>query len=157
MSEEIGDDEAREAEALAAALERGHAGDDLPEDALKVAAMLRYSAGGGALSSERHDAILEDVLKSADRVAARHREAAPRSIWRWLFGAAGLTTAVAAALLIVLRPRPVDPSALPTPSAALVSAQIARLSGEDDAELDEAMRGYRGDVYAALTERYGAR
>lgn len=151
--------ELREAEALARALERGSADGELPDDALSAAALIRYGAGGGVLRREREDAVLEEVLAAADRV--RERKAAPSSgvpFWRWLFGAAGLAAAVALVLLIVTGPGEASPTALPAPDARLIEAQLARLGDPAaDERFDEAMRGYRGDVYAALEARYGSR
>ena len=156
MSEDYDDDELREAEALARALDRGHAEDGLPEEALQTAALLRYSADGGALPADREAAILEEVLEEAERAARRRpaREAAP-PLWRWALGLLGVGAAVAALLLLVIGPSP-DPTALPTPTAALVGAQIDRLQGDDEG-FEEQMRSYRGEVYAALEERYEGR
>jgi hypothetical protein len=160
---EVGDEERREAEALAQALERGHAAQGLPEDALQTAALLRHAAGGSARSSARAQAGLEEVLAAADRVAARRPEEPPAAPWwRWLLGLAGASAAVAAVLLLVLRdPGPVEPTALPAPDPALLTAQMERLASgapaAPDAALERAMRSYRGRVYAALSERYGAR
>lgn len=155
----LDEQELREAEALARALDRGSADDELPDDALSAAALIRYSAGGGVLSAEREDAVLEEVLAAADRV--RGRQAAPRApvpLWRWLFGAAGLAASVALVLLIVTGPGEASPTALPAPDARLIEAQLARLEDPAaDERFDEAMRGYRGDVYAALEARYGSR
>lgn len=161
---EIDPEERLEAEALARALERGSADEALPDDALQTAALLRYSADGGALSKAREDALLSEVLETAERVAARRPEEPPAAgWWRWLLGLVGVGAAVAAALLLVMRdPGPVEPTALPSPEAALLTAQMQRLSagaaGEpSDEDFEQAMRSYRGDVYAALSSRYGAR
>lgn len=155
----IDDNERLEAEALRTALERGRAEDDLPEDALQAAALLRYSQDGGELPVERLEALLPEVLEAAEKADARRKAAPERQSapwWRWLLGFAG-AAALAAILVIVLRPAAVEPTALPAPDAALLSAQLERLSGGDDAAFDRAMRDYRGDVMGALTDRYGAR
>lgn len=155
---DLGQDELREAEALAHALERGSATDDLPDEAFQTAALIRYGAGGGALREDREDAVLEEVLAAADR--ARDRRGTERSTpwWHWLFGAAGLAAAAALVVLIVTSPGQPAPTALPAPDPRLIEAQLARLEGsEADPRFDEAMRGYRGEVYAALEARYGAR
>ena len=161
MSDEpIDETEAREAEALHAALERGRAEDDLPEDALQTAALVRYSAGGGELAPERLEALLPEVLEAAASAQARRAAPGERAgvpFWRWLLGLGGAAAAVALVLVIVLRPGRVEPTALPAPGSALLEAQMARLAGEDDAAFDAAMRDYRGDVLTALTARYGAR
>ena len=160
---DVGDDERREAEALARALERGSADDDLPEEALQTAALLRYSADGGALDVERAEAILGDVLEVAAKAKAKRGPPAEarapwwRLQWRWVLGLSGVAT-LAILLLFVLRPGPLDPTALPAPAPGLLSAQLARVSDpESDAAFDREMGAYRVDVYAALTERYGAR
>src|SRR5690348_192369 len=88
------EDELREAEALAKALERGTAR-SAPEDALGAAALLRHANHGSALSDETADRILADALAHA-----RPPSPAPRR-WR-LFGVLGLAFAgaVAAAFLV---------------------------------------------------------
>jgi len=144
--------ELREAEALARALERGYAADDLPDDALQTAALIRYSKDGGALSEAREDALLEEVLAAADRA-----HPAPASRWRWLFGALGLAAA-AALLLILVRAPDSSPTALPAPNAGLLEAELARLDDPSaEPRFDAEMRAYRGEVYAALERRYGRR
>jgi hypothetical protein len=151
-------EELREAEALARALERGTADEHLPDEALQTAALLRYSAGGGVLAKDREDAVLEDVLKAADRVAARPAPARAQGLRYWL-GALGLAAAIGLVLLLIRRPGEVLPTALPEPSAELLQAQLARLEDRSaDARFDSEMRSYRGAVYAALEARYeGAR
>lgn len=157
--EEIGADEQQEAEALARALDRGSAEAGLPEDALQTAALLRYQRDGGALSPDRSEAILGDVLSVADRIADRAAaRPEPRRDWRWLLGAVGL----AAALLLFVWLRPggeAAPTALPSPDLGLLRAQMARASGGEDADdaFEAEMDNYRGAVYASLEERYGAR
>jgi hypothetical protein len=169
----VDEGERREAEALARALERGSADEDLPEAALQTAALLRYSADGGALDVERAESILGEVLDASAKAAAKKaakKAAAPaearmplwRRGWRWVLGLSSVA-ALAILLLFLLRTGAVDPSAvdetvLPAPSAGLLSAQLARVSApEADADFDREMGTYRADVYAALTERYGAR
>lgn len=150
--EEITDEERREAEALAHALERGSAREDLPEDALQTAALLRYGRDGGALPPDRAEAVLSDVLEAADRIAARTPERRRPPRWGWVLGAVGLAAALM--LFVWLRPRgPTTATALPTPDPAVLEARLAG----DDARFDDAMGDYRGAVYAALEERYGAR
>jgi hypothetical protein len=150
-------EEPREALALARALERGSADEGPPEDALQTAALLRYSAGSGVLADERADAVLDEVLALADRVAGQPAPARAKTRWWWL-GALGLAAAAGLVLLVLRRPPEALPTALPAPRAELVQAQLARL---EDAAVDERyeaeMRGYRGAVYAALEARYGAR
>lgn len=152
--DDIDERERREAEALRVALERGRAEDDLPEEALSTAALLRHSADGSELSVERMEALLPDVLEASERARARRPEPAPRvAWWRWVLGLTGVTAA-ALILLIVLRPGAVQPTALPSPGPALLTAQMERAGGRDDARFDAAMRAYRGEVFTALTDRY---
>lgn len=151
--DDIDDIELREAEALAAALDRGRASEGLPDDALETAALLRYSEDGGALAPDREDALLEEVLHVADRVAAR--EPRRRAARGWVFGGLGLAAGLA--LLIALRPEPPS-TVLPTPSARLLQAQLARMDdASHEPRFDDEMRAYRGAVYSALEARYEAR
>lgn len=163
MSDEERPDPAElaQAEALAQALERGSGGEELPEDALEAAALLRYSLDGGELPRDREDAILSEVLEVADRARARRPEPRRRPWWAWLFGFAGAAGAAALILFFVLRPKPspvTGDQALPAPSAALLTLSMSRIddAGRDE-EFEAAMQGYRHDVYGALRERYGAR
>ncbi|MFK7989881.1 MAG: hypothetical protein AB8I08_27930 [Sandaracinaceae bacterium] len=149
------EEERREAEALARALERGHADDDLPEVAFQTAALLRHAGTGSELPQDRADAVLSELLEAVDaRPAPGASSSAPRLFWRWLVGASGVAAMVALALWLT-RPAP-TPTALPAPSAALISAQMGRLSGDDEGYA-VAMEGYRSDVYGALRGRYQAR
>lgn len=159
--EDVTERELREAEALACALERGSASDDLPEEALQAAALIRYSAGGGVLREDRAQAVLEEVLAAAERVRERNERGArrePAPLWRWLLGAIGLTAAAVLVLVIVAAPGDPAPTALPAPGAELLRAQLARLDDRSaDARFERAMASYRGEVYAALEARYGGR
>lgn len=157
--EDIDETERAEAEALAHALDRGSAQDDLPEDALQTAALLRYSAGAGELPGDREEAVLAEVLAAAEKAAAKRTEA-PREEgvpwWRWLFGIGGVAALVALALFLWIgRGGPATPTALPTPSASLIGHGLERLApGGDDAAFRSEMRDYRASVYDALSERY---
>jgi hypothetical protein len=148
--------ELREAEALARALSRGSADEHLPDEALQTAALIRYSADGGLLRKEREEAILDALLEAVERAPKRSRERTSVPFWRWLFGL-GAVAAVAIALLIVLRPRDLQATALPAPDLSLLRAQTERLQSEDDEAFETEMQRYRGSVYAALTERYEER
>lgn len=154
--DDIDEHELREAEALARALERGSATEELPDDALEAAALIRYSRDGGALAKEREDLLLQDVLAAADRAARREPARAPA--WRWLFGVLGFAAATALFFLIVRAPEAPPPTALPAPGPRLLELELARLEdGEAEPRFDSEMRAYRGEVYAALEARYGAR
>lgn len=156
---DIDEGEATAAAALAHALDRGSVRDGLPEEALQTAALLRYGAGA-SLDATRSEAILGEILEVVERATARGVRRSGRAGWRWLFGALGMGGAVVISLLLLLSPRsaPTQPTVVPTPPVTLVRAQLARFAGEaDEEELDEAMRVYRGGVYAALSERYGDR
>lgn len=162
MSEEDhDDDERREAEALAHALDRGSATDDLPEEALQTAALIRYSSDEGLLSEEREGALLADVLAAAERAAKQREvraERAPSPWWRWIAAFAGVSAiAVVIAIVFAGRLRTVEATELPAPNASLLSAQMERQEGGSDDRFEAEMSAYRADVYAALGERYGAR
>jgi hypothetical protein len=153
--EEPTEAEFQEAEALARALDRGHAPAGTPEDALGTAAFLRHAKNGGALDAGRAEAILAEALARA------RPPRAPRwqGQWRWrLFGALGLATAGAAAAVVVARAPILDSTeALPAPPRALLEAQIDAAGGRV-ASLDTLAtetRGYRATVYDALRDRYG--
>ncbi|HVU03103.1 MAG TPA: hypothetical protein VHE30_15185 [Polyangiaceae bacterium] len=142
------EEELREAEALARALERGHAPPGTPEDALGAAAFLRFTKDGGSLSAEDSERILEDALRNA-RLPVR-------TPWRFrLFGVLGLAGAAAAVLLIVARQAP--SGELPVPPRALLEAQVDVASGKV-ASLDALgaeTAAYRRAVFASLEGRYG--
>jgi hypothetical protein len=161
MSDDHDEDEAREAEALARALDRGTASDDLPERELQTAALIRYSADGGALSEEREDALLADVIAAADKIAQKKGETkpVPAPWWRWIAAFAGVSAVAIVIVIVVAGPlRTVEPTALPAPNASLLSAQMGRLEDTgDDARFETEMTAYRRDVYDALGERYGSR
>ena len=80
MELEPTEEELREAAALAQALDRGSAREGLPDDALAIAAMLRFGADGGELDDERADAILDEALSSA---RPRRPRAEKGVWWRW--------------------------------------------------------------------------
>lgn len=145
------EEERREAEALARALERGHAAADLPEDALETAHLLRYSHDGGALGPDRRDAILADVLEHA-----RPPERRKRSLWLRIWLGLGAATAAAAAIVLfrVASPEPPVAAALPDPPKRLLRAQANATTGRDLASVDSEMKGYRIAVYDALEARY---
>ena len=147
-----------EAELLAQALERGTGRGELPDDALEVAALLRYSRDGGAISESRLDALLEEAMRDAKPpvVAGGGRR-------RWWLPALSSVLALAVVLL-VLRARQGEDDAelaermrLPAPSAELLRAQAALAAGgaaAERAQLARAMSGYREVMLSSLEERY---
>lgn len=144
-------EELAEAAALARALERGHAEEALPEDAFQTAALLQFSHDGAELDAARADAILEDVFAEAK---VRRPEKAPW--WRWLVPVSLAGAAATAAVLLMLRSAP-DAMPLPRPDGALLQAQATAAATPTEgagAELDRAMGAYRGQVLAALEDRY---
>jgi hypothetical protein len=145
-------EELAEAERLARALERGHAPNGAPEDALATAGLLRFARDGGALEPERGERILDDAL-------ARARPRPSRSRHRFtLFGLLGLAAAGAASIALVVRTQaPEGVATLPAPPRELLEAELAAASGPSDdlAVLDGETARYRGAVYANLKERYG--
>jgi hypothetical protein len=145
------EEELREAEALARALDRGNAR-GVPDDALQAAALLRYSRDGGELPSARADAILEDALSRARKPAVASRKG-------WLLGVLGLAAAGAATWLtaVGLEPAPSPPRAeLPPPPASLLAAQVEVATNRSAslATLDARTDEYRSAVYATLKGRY---
>jgi tetratricopeptide (TPR) repeat protein len=99
MSEpEFSADEEREAAALRRALDEGRSENDLPGDALEVAALLRFSGPSGQLSSEQSRRVREGLFATLPQRPARRR--AP--LWIW-FGALAGAGAFAA---LVLLPQP---------------------------------------------------
>ncbi len=164
-SVEPSEEELAEAEALARALDRGTGTPSLPDDALATAALLRYSQDGGELPGARKSQILDDVFAQAKpaRVETRASGVAWLSWLKWLVPVAGLGAVAAAVLVFVVLPQaapgPTEmaATALPAPRIELLRAQArAAMPGADaDAELSAAMRSYRGELYAALEERYG--
>jgi len=149
------EEELREAAALARALDRGSALDDLPEDALRMAALLRYGADGGSLDDERSGAILDEALRTA---RPRRPRADKGAWWRWLVPAGLVTAAAAAGLIGVLAARspapPTSAAALPEPPSALLQAQAAAAAGDDPEALDRAMESHRAAILERLGERY---
>ena len=145
-------EELEEAARLARALERGHAPEGAPNDALAAAALLRYAKDGGALDPDRSREILQDALSRAKPPRARPR------LRYTLLGLLGLAAAGAASFVFVLRQQPPEgDTVLPAPPRALLEAQLAAASGPT-ASLDTlatATGEYRGRVYAKLREHYG--
>src|SRR5688572_17336751 len=95
---EFSADEEREAAALRRALDEGRAENDLPGDALEVAALLRFSGPSGRLSNEQSQRVREGLFASLPPRPARQR----RAWWVW-FGALAGAGAFAA---LVLLPQP---------------------------------------------------
>lgn len=167
------EDELREAEALARALDRGTGTSELPEDALETAALLRYAHGEGDLADNRKKAIFEDVLATAK--PRPHEEAAKSPAWlvimKWLvptgvLAAAAVWAIVALNVNVDTDGTPGDgapdesavlATTLPSPGVELLRAQARAASedAEDATLLASAMQSYRGDMYAALEQRYG--
>ena len=142
-------EEAREAEALARALEGDGSSADTPQDALQAASLLR----DGELSEERSRAVFERIVADSDLEKKK-----PAGM-RWLIPVGGLAAAAVVGLLLLLPGTLSSPesTALPRPGAALLQAQgradrggvkgLVALKGE--------MQSYRKNMYSALSERYG--
>jgi hypothetical protein len=144
-------EELEEAERLAAALE-GSGREHAPEDALASAAFLRQAGGHYHLDAAARDRLVEEALAEA-RPPGRS-ETPPW--WERLGFRIGIVVgavAATAALLLLLRAAPA-PTALPEPPPALLRAQASALAGHGPEELGREMDAYRGQVYAALSERY---
>jgi hypothetical protein len=145
-------EELEAAEALARALDRGHAAPATPDDALETAALLRYSKDGGALDEGRAAALFEDAMSRARAPKARSRTRF------WLFGVLGLAAAGAASLVLVNRAEaPASAALLPAPPRRLLDAEL-EAAGTRTASLDALSTEtaeYRALVYSRLKERYG--
>jgi hypothetical protein len=158
------EEELAEAEALARALDRG-TGDEVPDDALETAALVRYSHDGGVLADDRKSAIWAEVLDKA-RVPETKAQAGWAFSWlKWLVPAFSLAAATAVAVVVMNGDDDAPSSAglrapeaelLPLPETELLQAQARAASGAPEAaeELERRMRTYRSDLYAALEERY---
>jgi hypothetical protein len=143
------EEERREAEALARALDRGKvapSGAEPPEDALVTAGLLRFGQTGAALSPERLRAVERRI------VSALPGRARARRLWA---AAGGLAAAAVIAAAVVLLQEP-DGAALPTPNLALLLAQARASKGDAPAaqELEVAMRDHRARLFDALVRRY---
>lgn len=156
--DEYTEEEARAAEALALALDERRPSSAPPQDALRSAALIRYSQDGGQLDRERSEAVLAGVLRHQQAIAARKRRRARRLVL-----SAGIVAAAAALLLVFHRsPSHVDTSsdphgpasAAPAPSPELINAHLAAIGSAEDRSLRQAMREHRRQTYAALAERY---
>lgn len=159
MSEQDADEKERsEAEALAKALEGSTRDGTPPDDALRTAALLRYSGEDGALSDDRADSILAGL----DAVPLPARKPAPKWWRTWL--PLGVSVAAAAGIVVaVMRGPEAEPAtvesapharpALPAPGAALLSAQADLASG-DAPTFEPEMRAYREEVLRALERTY---
>jgi hypothetical protein len=116
---------------------------------LDAAQLLRHSRDGGALPADRAAAVLARL--ETEQAQRRRR-------MRWLVPAVAISAAAAVAMVFFASrdPAPDRTASIPRPRADLLRAQVAAASGESTAELNEAMRAYRDDVYGALARRYGA-
>jgi hypothetical protein len=160
-------DEAREAEALARALEPGAGAGEragAPADLLAAAALVREAGAGVPLAAERAAAVAARLAPSLEG-----RRRSRRSRWRPVAAAAsGLVVCSMAALVFLsvrstferaptaaafaLQSRP-----LPAPPPALLDAQAAAARGGAPAlaALDRQMRAYRHQYLDELARRAG--
>jgi len=145
--------EAREAEALAKALDGDGSDLELAGDALETAALLRASRDSGELSAERENAVLDKILASAK--SPKQKE---QAVWlRWLIPAGGLAAAAVVGIIFASGIfSPLGPANLPKPDTTLLKAQSEAAQGEPASilELRKGMQQYRGSMYASLSEHY---
>lgn len=153
------EDELRQAQALASALERGSAPDELAHDVLEAAALLRISHDP-ALGAETRDRIWEELdTRWGARSGATGRASADdggvvlRLRWLWLL-VPGLGVA---GVLLYLGSVSQTPAAsmqleLPVPSQELLRAQANWAGGgeEEQEQFEQRMGQYRAEVYARL-------
>jgi hypothetical protein len=174
MSEDDADAEERaEAEALAAALDGRAPAQPEVRDALETAQLLRFSGERGALDPARGEAVLQALLQRAEGAQAAQRKA--RVIRLWPLGVGLSTVAAAAAALLYFASahapmasehapsgraeslRQEHARALPRPSAQLLAAQTELVRDGGSAQrFEQAMRGYRSEVFRALEAAYPA-
>jgi hypothetical protein len=150
------EEERREAEALARALEGRRDGSSAaaPDDALETAGLLGYARTGDALDSGRSAAILDKVVGGARPTRLRP------SMRARAFAMLGLAAVASATLLLVARSRDLSPRSaatlLPVPPRDLLDAQVAAAGtpGQSLSALSARTAAYRDTVYATLKERY---
>ena len=132
------DEELKQAQALAEALEAREPPANAPADALSVAALIRHSRGV--------------ALDSVGLARSRMRLTAVRSNWIPLVIAASLLLAIVGVGggKLWLDKHPPRPWSLP-----VLRAQTAAIANHDPALLKRAMGGYRKDMLAELEHRYG--
>jgi hypothetical protein len=132
------DREDKEAAALRVALEKGVREDELPEDALEAAELIRYGQSGGELDPAAERRILGDLLRTEKVKRGR--------VW-WVPAGAILATAASIALVALMRQ---FESTEPRPPIALLRAQAGAAAGEPAApdELERQMREYRRSLFA---------
>jgi hypothetical protein len=139
------DEERREAELLARALEDRAPDVSGVEDAVGAARMIRASQHL-ELTELRARVVLEGAWRTRSQ-----RAAVP---------IAGFAAAAAAAVIAFVASTPHRPTHLPPPDVELVRAQLAAARAGADpalAQLEQARANYRGELYAALRRAYGGR
>jgi hypothetical protein len=157
------EEELREAEALAAALEQDARGANAeagpPGEVLETAALLRHARTPLAVPPAHEPIAAAQSAEALDARRARGR----RRVARWITTSL-VVPAVAAAFLLV-RPTseraPALRSASPAPSPSLLAAQAAATRGGSDvgaalARLDLEMRAYRRQYHEGLRRGSGS-
>lgn len=167
--------ERAEAEALAAALDGQPHAHEPPEDALATALLMRHGGPRGALSQERSEAILGELLRTtpaADEGAARAKTAVPAArsgkVVRLLPWAAALSAAAAVLLLmtrasdaprasetVASAPLPETSAVAPAPAATAPLATVGLLSAQS-AWLRAGLERERGAAAAPSAEERAA-
>ena len=147
-------EEKQQAAELARALDSNERYGGVSEELLETAALLKHTRPSVDLDPVKKAAILEQLLERDVQKPEPSWWAAIAS--RWATGAA-LASAVAVLALVVVVKRSGEmlPTELPPPSHGLLAAQLAAVSGSASS-LETEMAHYRGEVYGALSRRYGA-
>lgn len=139
--------EKREAEALARALEGDGSPDGIPTDALQAAGLLRASREDAGLDPARQQKILDKILPEKKRSIP----------WlRWLVPVAGVAGVLFLVMMMPIYSKAPQLSAMvfPAPTRDLLMVQARAARGKDLKELEKEMRKYRGEMYASLAGKY---
>jgi hypothetical protein len=154
FGEPIDPSEQLEAERLARALE-GRSERNAPQDALETGLLLRVLEDN-ALSPEREQAILDELLSAPVREQPRRRA------WGWSLLWAGLGLSALSVLVVVDRglvgsSAPPIAASLPEPSLELLRAQAAGLGGVQDPAYAAAKAEYRREILSSVRGGGGRR
>lgn len=145
------DEELREADALAEALDAKDPSSGAPADALQAAQLLRFSKDNSALTPEqlaRGKAALElDLAKRRRRF--RWRRGGP------IQAALLILAIITVAVHLARSPSPPAPVVTEAVDREVLLAQARAVAAHDPAQLDAAMRSYRGPWLAKLEKHYG--
>jgi hypothetical protein len=141
--------EKSEAEALARALEGDGSPQDIPQDALEAASLLRAGREESGLDPARQREILDKILPA--------KEEPRRFPWlRWLVPVAGVAGVLFLVMMLPMYSKAPQEAAImfPAPPRSLLMIQARAAQGKDLKELEKKMRAYRSRMYASLSGKY---